>query len=177
MPFVICKDSFQMSVQASLGHYCSPRTDNPPSGYTHYEVGYPNEREPLLDKYKEMACDIQFPPTSSVYPWVPKEVIQDIIAKHGGLVETDELWEVGSPDYWAPVGTRAIGSVVSVVNSEVRISTEEEVPRLLQGHQDGIGIACAQSIESSDVARTISSHELEMFMENLSNTLEENTIT
>ena len=169
MSYVQCRDGFNMSVKASHGHYCSPREDNPPSGYTHYEVGYPSESESLLLSYKEMECDMRFPPTESVYCDVPKEVIQHIIAKHGGLL-LDNDWQSGSPEYW-------LVNIVARRVREVRARAESEEPRILQGHQDGgIGIACAQGIESSDVARTINSDELEMFMENLSNTLEENTI-
>ena len=169
MPYIKCRDGFYMSVQASHGHYCSPREDNPPEGYTHYEVGYPSNRENLLEGYKEMECAIRFPPTESVYPNVPKEVIQHIIAKHGGLI-VEETWETGSPDFW-------LQNVVARRVREVRMRAEAEMSGILQGHQDGgIGIACAQGIESSDVAININSDELEMFMENLSNTLEENTI-
>lgn len=38
---VKCKDGWNASVQASSGHYCSPRKDNPAKGWTKFEVGFP----------------------------------------------------------------------------------------------------------------------------------------
>ena len=37
---VRCRDGFEMSVQASLHHYCTPQQDDGP--YTHVEVGAPS---------------------------------------------------------------------------------------------------------------------------------------
>jgi hypothetical protein len=78
---VKCKDGFQVSVQASRGHYCVPKSDTGP--WTHVEAGYPSQEEELLMPYIESgAAD----PTSSVYPYVPMEIINQIAEKHGGVV-------------------------------------------------------------------------------------------
>lgn len=75
-----CRDGFTMSVQASAGHYCAPRITGF-GFYYQYEVGFPSEDEPLLMPYAEDASR----PTSTVYGYVPAQVIADIIGKHGGL--------------------------------------------------------------------------------------------
>ena len=77
-----CNDGFSMSVQAHGGAYCSPRTD---PAYTDYyfkvEVGFPSEREELLMEYVEDYDN----PTCTVYAYVPVEVVQEVIEKHGGI--------------------------------------------------------------------------------------------
>jgi hypothetical protein len=77
---VICKDGFQMSVQVSKRHYCTPRIDGA-EFYIRVEVGYPNRPEPLL---YEFAVDDERPETG-VYGYVPVEVVNAVIEKHGGL--------------------------------------------------------------------------------------------
>jgi hypothetical protein len=44
-PQIICKDETRLSVQASDGHYCSPRI-NGDGPYSEVEVGYPSVRPP-----------------------------------------------------------------------------------------------------------------------------------
>ncbi len=85
---VLCKDGFKMSVQASSNHYCSPKSDGYDMIYSEVEVGFPSEREPLLDKYVEDLSgeDGVLDYTDSVYPYVPAEIVSTIIAKHGGIV-------------------------------------------------------------------------------------------
>lgn len=82
---VKCADGFSMSVQASEGHYCSPRVTGL-GFYNSYEVGFPSEREGLLMPYAQDAeC-----PTETVYGWVPASIIATVIAKHGGVVGADK---------------------------------------------------------------------------------------
>jgi hypothetical protein len=79
---VVCRDGFQMSVQASSGHYCSPRNDEGP--WEEVEVGYPSKIEPLLWDY------VDGPPgawTDTVYGYVPISIVAAVIEVHGGLVE------------------------------------------------------------------------------------------
>ena len=76
---IVCKDGFEMSVQGSYGHYCSPREND--SWYNSMEVGYPSSKEESIMEYAESKED----PTESVYGWVPCEVIQKIIDNHGGI--------------------------------------------------------------------------------------------
>ena len=81
---VVCADGFSMSVQANQGAYCSPRLDRQKE-YSQVEVGFPSQEESLLMPYCENPND----PTETVYGWVPVNIVTDIIAKHGGIVEGD----------------------------------------------------------------------------------------
>ena len=78
---LVCKSGFSMSIQASEYSYCYPRSDTAES-YESVEVGFPNQIEPLLDKY----CEDERDPTGTVYPYVPVWVVTTVIAKHGGVV-------------------------------------------------------------------------------------------
>ena len=73
-----CNDGFSMSVQASAHHRCKPRTNWGP--YTEMEVAFPSTKEPLL---LEFCDDPSWTP--DVFTNVPVEVINQIIAKHGGI--------------------------------------------------------------------------------------------
>lgn len=77
-----CNDGFSISIQASLCHYCEPRrTFEGP--YTEVELGYPSCSEELLIPYIEDDC---CKPENTVYPYVPVEVVDEVIKKHGGIV-------------------------------------------------------------------------------------------
>ena len=79
---VVCASGFKMSVQAHAGAYCSPRGDNKPK-YTHVEIGFPSEKEDLLMPFAEEVGD----PTGTVYGYVPVQIVTNVLAKHGGIVE------------------------------------------------------------------------------------------
>ena len=51
--------------------------------YTHVEVGFPSEREPLLMQW----CEEMDNPTGTVYGYVPVQAVTNVLAKHGGIVE------------------------------------------------------------------------------------------
>ncbi len=72
------KDGFTMSVQASAGHYCSPKYNDGP--WESVEVGFTSSWQKLLKPYAEGR-----PYTQTVYGWVPVEIVEAIIKKHGGL--------------------------------------------------------------------------------------------
>ena len=74
-----CKDGFTMSVQASHFHYCTPRGDDPP--YRRVEIGYPSAKDDALMEYAETPAD----PTGTVYGYVPIEIVEQVIAAHGGI--------------------------------------------------------------------------------------------
>jgi len=78
---VVCADGFSMSVQASETNYCEPRDNHGP--YTEAEVGFPSQAEPLLLQWAEERDR----PTDTVYGWVPRQTILNVIAKHGGMVD------------------------------------------------------------------------------------------
>ena len=78
-PAIICKDGFKMSVQGSRAHYCDPRKISP--YYNKMEIGYPSQEEPLLIEYAEQPGL----PTDTVYGYVPTDIIDQVIEKHGGI--------------------------------------------------------------------------------------------
>ena len=99
---VECADGFSMSVQASEGHYCSPR-NNGAIAYESVEIGFPSAAEPLLAEYAEEPDK----PTETVYGWVPADIVKAVIAKHGGQVsgQLPHLWstqdrESDNPTQW-----------------------------------------------------------------------------
>jgi hypothetical protein len=78
---ITCKDGFTMSVQASKFHYCSPRQNLTDGNYNSVEIGFPSEVESLLLKYAEDPEK----PTGTVYGYVPLNVVDSVIEKHGGI--------------------------------------------------------------------------------------------
>lgn len=84
-PIIKCADGFSMSVQADAAMYCSPRTtlfpDNWGDGYESVEIGFPTAEEPMIMEYAEDPDD----PTGTVYGWVPVEIVDAVIQKHGGI--------------------------------------------------------------------------------------------
>ena len=86
-PRIVCNDGFNMSVQGSSGHYCSPRKTQ--NWYSSLEIGFPSEEEPLINQFAETKHDW----TGTVYGYVPIEIIQEVITKHGGI-DVDETFKV-----------------------------------------------------------------------------------
>lgn len=81
-----CNDGFSISIQASSFHYCNPRrTFEGP--YTELELGYPSCSEELLMPYIE---NDSREPEDTVYPYVPVEVVDEMIQKHGGIIYDTE---------------------------------------------------------------------------------------
>ena len=78
-PRIICNDGFNMSVQASYYHYCSPRETQ--DWYYSLEIGYPSNEEPLINQYAEDAEDF----INTVYGYVPIDIIEEVITNHGGI--------------------------------------------------------------------------------------------
>ena len=85
---VICNDGFQMSVQVGEQLYSSPRAYIAEGSYSEAEVGFPSEREPLLDPFVETYSMEDMDYTQRVYPYVPCDIIDQVLAKHGGVNES-----------------------------------------------------------------------------------------
>ena len=89
---IVCLDGFSMSVQADSSMYCSPREDGIDTKYIQVEIGYPSEEDVLLNEYVEGTSNSRLDVenaesyTESVYPWVPAEVVKEVIDKHGGMI-------------------------------------------------------------------------------------------
>lgn len=79
LPPVVCSDGFAMSVQASAGNYCEPRSDVGP--WLSVEIGFPNRIEPLLWPYAEEPGAW----TDTVYSYVPIQLAAAVIELHGGV--------------------------------------------------------------------------------------------
>ena len=71
---IICKDGFTMSV---IDEYEVPGAH---ADTTSVEIGFPSEREELLDPYAEGDKD-----QPSVYNYVPLDIKDKVIEKHGGI--------------------------------------------------------------------------------------------
>ena len=88
-PHVICKDGFEMSVQAGQSLYSEPR--DVADKYEEVEVGFPSTEESLLTSYaedEENLCD-------TVYGYVPCSIIDQVIEKHGGIDESKIIGMLG----------------------------------------------------------------------------------
>lgn len=78
-PEAVCADGFKMSIQASDCHYCRK---NDGGSYASVEIGFPSAPEPLLESYEDFGGD--------VYGYVPLNVVDAVIAKHGGILLNEQ---------------------------------------------------------------------------------------
>ena len=79
-PRLYCNDGYSVSVQASEFHYCSPRL-NGLQDYESVELGFPSMEDELINEYADGGDDY----TDTVYGYVPIEVVEKLIEKHGGI--------------------------------------------------------------------------------------------
>lgn len=111
-PRIVCNDGFSISVQASEHMYCEPRytqwqnedgwqvingswwtSSKTPRNfetdrftpYESVELGFPSEADELIYEYAE-----QNDYTNTVYPYVPVDIVEKLIEKHGGFKGIDE---------------------------------------------------------------------------------------
>ena len=85
-PRIRCKDGFYISVQATFCHYCFPR-ETFAGPYEEVELGFPSEADPFIEDYAEDPNDAP----DTVYGYVPIDIVERLIKKHGGIVEDQEL--------------------------------------------------------------------------------------
>lgn len=82
-PRVKCADGYTVSVQAGYGVYSIP------GRFSYYfsavELGYPSAADEELIEYAENKDDL----TDSVYGYVPVELVDYIMNKHGGIIGAD----------------------------------------------------------------------------------------
>ena len=78
-PRLYCNDGYSISVQASSFHYCRPQLDGV-QNYESVELGFPSKEDELINDYAE-GDDY----TKTVYVYVPIEVVERLIEKHGGI--------------------------------------------------------------------------------------------
>ena len=91
LPQVVCTDGFTMSVQVGYSLYSEPK--KVAKRYSKVEIGYPSERELLLEEYVELSMfDENFVDyTDTIYPYVPVKVVDKVLKKHGGIDMTETL--------------------------------------------------------------------------------------
>lgn len=111
-PRIVCNDGYSVSVQVSEHSYCAPRytqwqnedgwqvvngaywgssetprnfeTDNF-TPYESVELGFPSEEDELINEYAE-GDDY----TDTVYGYVPVDIVEKLIEKHGGFKGVDK---------------------------------------------------------------------------------------
>lgn len=85
-PDLYCKDGYRMSIQASMFHLCEPR-ENRLEDYTSFEVtGLADHLSELEPYEQEQRHDrLIFRNENRVYGYVPRELVEKIIAEHGGI--------------------------------------------------------------------------------------------
>lgn len=76
-PHVMCNDGYTISIQADEYMYCYPRKNMENGEYTHLELGFPNKKDELIEEYRE----------GNIYPYVPIELVEKLIEKHGGFMK------------------------------------------------------------------------------------------
>ncbi len=81
-PKIVCMDGFKMSVQGSEMTYSIPKKVG--TEFTAMEIGFPSQQEDLIMEFID--SDTQ-PPTRSVYGYIPIDLIEKVIEKHGGIDE------------------------------------------------------------------------------------------
>lgn len=80
---LLLEDGTSVSIQASKFHYCEPREDfDTYHKYTEFELGFPNCVIEEIMPYVEDEDN----PTSTVYGYVPSEVIDAFVRRCGGVV-------------------------------------------------------------------------------------------
>ena len=92
-PRLYCKDGYSVSIQCSYYNYCEPRENLADcSLYTSFELGFPDTSDELLDEYAEDDGEL----LDTVYPYVPREVVEALIAKHGGIEEASDITSIAA---------------------------------------------------------------------------------
>lgn len=76
---IVCNDGFNFSAQGGYGMYSNPRSAS--DRFDELELGYPSDEEELIMEYAETPES----PTDTVYGYVPCDIIQKVITKHGGI--------------------------------------------------------------------------------------------
>ena len=76
-----CADGFTVSIQASCWHYSEPRQTFSDK-FDSLELGFPTERDELIMPYAQSPES----PTEIVYPYVPWDVVEKMVEKHGNIV-------------------------------------------------------------------------------------------
>jgi hypothetical protein len=85
---LVCRDGFEMSVQASEHHYCMPRDNAGP--WTEFECGFPSKPVPELRDWKE-EMEEDAPDEDCIFAYVPWSAVMLTIEKYGGCDVLEEM--------------------------------------------------------------------------------------
>lgn len=80
-PRIECCDGFSFSCQAGIYLYCLPMLSLEDGDYDAVELGFLSSKEELLVEYAKNSNDY----TGTIYPYVPVDLVDDVIKKHGGI--------------------------------------------------------------------------------------------
>lgn len=84
-PRAVCADGFSVSIQASYGHYCTPRQMECLGGYTAVELGYPSRWDAVTcSLLKDYSHDVDAE-NETVFGYVPVEIVNQLLEAHGGI--------------------------------------------------------------------------------------------
>lgn len=79
---LFCNDGFSVSIQCNRYTYCSPQEEFVDViNYDSFELGFPNQYDELIIEYAEDKENS----TETVYQYVPRNIVEQLIAKHGGI--------------------------------------------------------------------------------------------
>lgn len=79
---LICNDGFSVSIQCGYMFHGTPRSElDDTREYSAFELGFPSHADELISEYAEDEEN----PTGTVYPYVPRTVVEQLINKHGGI--------------------------------------------------------------------------------------------
>lgn len=87
-PRIMFNDGYSVSIQADDACYCDPRINVKNYEcpvYREVELGFPNKEDDIINEYAE-SDDY----TETVYGYVPVEIVNELIKKHGGVFYYDE---------------------------------------------------------------------------------------
>jgi hypothetical protein len=82
-PKIVCMDGFKMSVQGNEMTYSIPK--KVATEFTAMEIGFPSAQEDLIMEFIDR---LVLEPTQSVYGYIPIDLIEKIVEKHGGIDES-----------------------------------------------------------------------------------------
>mgnify|MGYP001348805479 FL=1 len=84
-PYVVCKDGFKVSIQASEFHYSDPKDDVDSGEYYNVELGYPSEIMSYeISQYAECA-ENEEDLLETIYAYVPIDLVEKELQRHGGI--------------------------------------------------------------------------------------------
>jgi hypothetical protein len=81
-PKIVCMDGFKMSVQGHEMTYSIPKKVG--IEFEAMEIGFPSQQEDLIIEFIDRPGH---EPTQSVYGFIPINLIEQVIEKHGGIDE------------------------------------------------------------------------------------------